>query len=125
MIDPFQDRTTDQQKIRMAYLLSISIGVLIFMATLLYSPNLLELLFYSGNIYSALLAPILVIVFSKGKVANYIPISAVLAIAASYIIQPYASEFQSIWFSGLTSFTIIVACMIYSFIRNKWELRKD
>ncbi|MGE6375836.1 sodium:solute symporter family transporter [Peribacillus muralis] len=124
MIVPFQDQTNDQQKIRMAYLLSICIGVLIFMATLFYSPNLLELLFYSGNIYSALLAPILVIVFSRGKVANFIPISAALAIAASYIIQPYASEFQSIWFSGIASFTIIVVCTIFSFIKNSWELRK-
>ncbi|AOH56553.1 transporter [Peribacillus muralis] len=124
MIVPFQNQTNDQQKIRMAYLLSICIGALIFMATLFYSPNLLELLFYSGNIYSALLAPILVIVFSRGKVANFIPISAALAIAASYIIQPYASEFQSIWFSGIISFTIIVVCTIFSFIKNSWELRK-
>ncbi|MFD9627338.1 transporter [Peribacillus muralis] len=125
MIEPFQDQTNDQQKIRMAYLLSTCIGVLIFMATLFYSPNLMELLFYSGNIYSALLVPILVIVFSKRTVANYIPISALLAIAASYIIQPYASEFQSIWFSGLSSVTIIVVCTIVSFIKDKWKLRKN
>lgn len=84
----------------------------------LYSPNLLELLFYSGNIYSALLAPILVIVFSKGKVADYIPISAVLAIVASYIIQPHVSEFQSIWFSGLASLTILVICTILTSSRT-------
>ncbi|MCM3673840.1 hypothetical protein M3699_08070 [Peribacillus simplex] len=97
---------------------------MVFVATLFYSPNLLELLFYSGNIYSALLAPILVIVFSKGKVADYIPISAVLAIVASYIIQPYVSEFQSIWFSGLASLSILVICTILTLIKNKWRFVK-
>ncbi|MBT2617451.1 MULTISPECIES: hypothetical protein [unclassified Bacillus (in: firmicutes)] len=97
---------------------------MVYVATLFYSPNLLELLFYSGNIYSALLAPILVIVFSKGKVDDYIPISAVLAIVASYIIQPHVSEFQSIWFSGLASLTILVICTILSLIKNKWRIVK-
>jgi hypothetical protein len=44
-----------------------------------------------------------------------------LAIAASYIIQPYVSEFQSIWFSGLASLTIIVICTILTFIKKKWR----
>ncbi|MED3690915.1 transporter [Peribacillus butanolivorans] len=124
ILEPFQTKKSDQQKIRMAYLLSILIGGMVFVATLFNSPTLLELLFYSGNIYSALLAPFLAIVFSKGKVANFIPISAVLAIVISYIIQPYVSDFQSIWFSGLASFTIIVICTILTFIKTKWRFFK-
>lgn len=124
ILEPLQTEKSDQQKIRMACLLSICIGGLVFVATLFYSPNLLELLFYSGNIYSALLAPILIIVFSKGKVADYIPISAVLAIVASYIIQPHVSEFQSIWFSGLASLTILLICTTLTLIKNKWRIVK-
>ncbi|WP_088044423.1 transporter [Bacillus sp. EAC] len=119
VLEPFHRKQNDHQKIRIAYLLCIIIAAIVYFLTLLNSKSIVELLFYSGNVYSALLIPILVIVFSKGKVPNYIPISIILSIILSYIIQQYVSEFQSIWFSALISLIIICTCTVYRFIFSK------
>ncbi|XZF75021.1 sodium:solute symporter family transporter [Bacillus sp. AL-1R] len=108
IIEPIHKINNDQKKIKLAYLLSVIIGAIIFFATLIQSKKMIELLFYSGNVYSALLFPILVIVFSKRKVGNYIPISIVISIILSYIVQPYVGKFQSIWLSLLFSIVIII-----------------
>ncbi|MES9683412.1 hypothetical protein ABWK22_10915, partial [Gottfriedia acidiceleris] len=119
IIEPFHTIKNDQRKIKLAYLLSVIIGAIIFFATIIQSKKIIELLFYSGNVYSALLFPILVIVFSKGKVGNYIPISIVISIILSYIVQPYVGEFQSIWLSLLFSIVIIIFGFTIQFFSKK------
>ncbi|PGZ93643.1 MULTISPECIES: hypothetical protein [Bacillaceae] len=119
IIEPFRTIKNDQKKIKLAYLLSVMIGAIIFFATIIQSKKIIELLFYSGNVYSALLFPILVIVFSKGKVGNYIPISIVISIILSYIVQPYVGEFQSIWLSLLFSIVIIILGFTIQFFSKK------
>ncbi|QKE75593.1 transporter [Arthrobacter citreus] len=119
IIEPLKKTKSDQQKIRMAYLLSVVIGVIIFFSTVIQSKNIIELLFYSGNVYSALLFPILVIVFSKGKTANYVPLSIIISIILSYVVQPYVGEFQSIWLSSLFSIIIIMICFSISLFTHK------
>ncbi len=116
IIGPFRKHSNEKQKLRMAYLLSICIGVIIFFATILNSSSIVELLFYSGNIYSALLTPIISIVFSKGKVSNIIPFSTVIGIIISFIFLPFVSNFQSIWISGFVSFFIVMTHTIFNFI---------
>ena len=116
VIGPFRKYSNEQQKLRMAYLLSICIGVIIYFATILNSSSIVELLFYSGNIYSALLAPIVSIVFSKGKLSNIIPFSTVFGIIISFIFLPFVSDFQSIWISGFVSFFIVMTYTISNFI---------
>lgn len=123
VLEPFQREKNDLQKMKMAYLLAIGIGGFLWIATLFYSQSPFELLFYSGNIYSALLAPILTIVFSRGKAASYIPISAVIGIIGSFMMQPFANNFQSIWFSGIISFAIIMICTIYHAVNLHWKSR--
>jgi len=119
VIGQFRKYSNEQQKLRMAYLLSICIGVLTYFSTILNSSSIVELLFYSGNIYSALLAPIVSIVFSKGKVSNIIPFSAVIGIIISFIFLPFASDFQSIWISGFASFFIVMTHTIFKFTINR------
>ncbi|PGS54138.1 transporter [Bacillus sp. AFS041924] len=123
IIEPLQKKSkSDHQKIRIAYLLSVIIGAIIFFSTIIQSQNIIELLFYSGNVYSALLFPVLVIVFSKGKVANYIPISIIISILLSYVVQPYVGDFQSIWLSSLFSIIIIIICFAISLFTQKRDL---
>lgn len=119
IIEPLHTIKNDHKKIKLAYLLSVIIGVIIFFATMIQSKKIIELLFYSGNVYSALLFPILVIVFSKGKVGNYIPLSIVISIILSYIVQPYVGEFQSIWLSLLFSIVIIILGFTIQFFSKK------
>jgi uncharacterized membrane protein YGL010W len=66
--------------------------------------------------------PILVIVFRRGKIENYVPISIVLSILLSYIIQPYVDDFQSIWISASISLFTIIICTIFNFIYSSWKL---
>ncbi|WP_088066884.1 SLC5/6 family protein [Gottfriedia luciferensis] len=124
VIEPFKTMKSDHQKIRIAYLLSICIGGIIYIATILNSKTFIELLFYSGNVYSALLFPILTIVFTKGKVANYVPISILISIILTYLIQPYVGEFLSILYSALISLIIIVTCSTITFFHSKKSLHK-
>ncbi|UPM55377.1 transporter [Gottfriedia acidiceleris] len=119
IIEPFHTIKNDQKKIKLAYLLSVIIGTIIFFATIIQSKKIIELLFYSGNVYSALLFPILVIVFSKDRVGNYIPISIVISIILSYIVQPYVGEFQSIWLSLLFSIMMIILGFTIQFFSKR------
>ncbi|WP_088013723.1 transporter [Gottfriedia acidiceleris] len=119
IIEPLHTIKNDHKKIKLAYLLSVIIGAIIFFATIIQSKKIIELLFYSGNVYSALLFPILVIVFSKGKVGNYIPLSIIISIILSYIVQPYVGEFQSIWLSLLFSIVIIIFGFTIQFFSKK------
>jgi len=120
VVEPLRPLKNDRQKIRLSYLFSIVIGAILYITTLFFSTSRIELLFYSGNIYSAMIPPISTIVFSKGKVADFVAISALIAIVVGFITIPFFGNQPSIWISAVTSFSIIVICTCFKFVKNSY-----
>ncbi|WNS76240.1 hypothetical protein RRV45_04325 [Bacillus sp. DTU_2020_1000418_1_SI_GHA_SEK_038] len=76
-------------------------------------PNLLALLFFFGNIYASLIAPMIVIVLSKKMVTAIVPFASLVGLVGGYISLYIIGldHLMSIWVSFTISSTI---CILYS-----------
>lgn len=104
----FKPDANERQKMRMGYLLAVTIGVLSFVLTFYFTPTLLELLFFFGIIYAALIVPVLVIVLSRGKVDNFIPLCALIGLAAGYASRYKVGNLDAVWVSMMVSSLLVI-----------------
>ncbi|MGO0058859.1 sodium:solute symporter family transporter [Brevibacillus fluminis] len=104
----FKPQADERQKLRMSYLLAIVLGVLSFLVTVYFTPSLLELLFFFGIIYAALLIPVVVMVLAKGKVSTFIPFSALVGMAFGYVSRSFVGNLEAIWISTAASTTLVL-----------------
>ncbi|MEW9672953.1 transporter [Ammoniphilus sp. 3BR4] len=98
----------EPQKIQMGYKLAILIGLFFLVLTYYFTPSLLGLLFFFGNIHASLIAPLVVIMMSKGKVDNFIPFCTVIGLTAGFGSRMYLGNLYSIWLSAMVSLTFVV-----------------
>lgn len=120
----FKPEAGEKQKIRMGYMLALAIGLLSFVLTFLLEPTLLELLFFFGIIYAALIVPVLVIVFSKGRTGNAIPFCALLGLTAGYASRVELSHMNAIWVSAIVSAAAVLAYEGGKVLRHRMQYRK-
>jgi Na+/proline symporter len=107
----------EKEKIRTGYILAMIIGGLSIICILQFDFKKTEFLFFFGNIFAALIAPILAIIFSKGKVNNFIPFSVLLGIFAGYVSQSFVGGLLSVWVSATISFLSVLIYIIWKKIK--------
>ncbi|MEC0269549.1 sodium:solute symporter family transporter [Paenibacillus anseongense] len=108
----------EKQKMRMGYMLAITIGVLSFVLTYFFTPTLLDLLFFFGIIYAALIVPLLFIVFSKGKVDNFIPLCALIGLVAGYSSRYTLGNLEAVWVSMMVSSLLVIVYWCGKFMKK-------
>lgn len=117
---------SETQKIQMGYKLAIGIGLIFLVLTYFFTPSLLGLLFFFGNIHASLIAPILAIMISKQKVDNFIPFCTVIGATAGFASRVYHGNLYGIWVSALVSLTLVV---VYTagkrMMRKTWPKTKN
>jgi Na+/proline symporter len=109
---------SEKQKMRMGYMLAVVIGGLSFALTYFFTPTLLDLLFFFGIIYAALIVPLLFIVFSKGKVDNFIPLCALIGLVAGYSSRYTLGNLDAVWVSMMVSSLLVIVYWCGKFIKK-------
>ncbi|MBM7570052.1 Na+/proline symporter [Aquibacillus albus] len=103
----------EKEKIKTGHTLSLFIGGLSITFILLFDIKNIKFLFFFGDIFAAIIAPILVIIFSRGKVDNFIPFSSLIGFGVGYCSQLFVGELYSVWISAATSFLSILVYILF------------
>ncbi|OLO42316.1 hypothetical protein BTR23_03580 [Alkalihalophilus pseudofirmus] len=111
---------TNKEKWQYTYIFSGVICVISLIVVSIFTPNPLELLFFFGHFYSALIAPMVYIIVSKKKLPFIIPFASFIGALGGYATLPIVKSLVTIWVSFAISSFICLCFYVYkSFLANK------
>lgn len=110
-----------EQQFRYKNVFSLALIAALFLASLFLTPYPLQLLFFFGNIYSAMIFAILYIVFSKGRETLAPVLSSFVGIAAGFVSYPFTTYFESVWISFLLSGLVCGFFIIKKALQNRFR----
>ncbi|UOY93317.1 hypothetical protein MUG87_04095 [Ectobacillus sp. JY-23] len=118
VIAHFQE-LTNRERWKFSFLSSGIICTILLIAVSLVTPSPLELLFFFGNVYAAIIAPMLCIVLWKSRVPIIVPFASLLGSTGGYITLTFVENLTAIWVSFLLSTIICISTVIYHITFHK------
>ncbi|CEG25776.1 sodium:solute symporter family transporter [Bacillus sp. B-jedd] len=109
---------TDSGHLRIVYIFSGLVCLFLLVAVSILMPRPLELLFFFGNVYAAMIPPMIYIILSKNKVPSIIPFSSLIGGAGGYILLAIAGDLNGIWVSFGLSFVLCLSVLVYKSFKN-------
>lgn len=104
----------EERKLKIAYRLAVFLCALSFFYSVIATPAMGELLFFLGNMYAAIIAPILALLFAKRGSGNGLPVFAILGMGAGYLMQDTVGMLMSVWISmAVSSSCVILQCVAF------------
>jgi uncharacterized integral membrane protein len=110
---------TDREKYKLSFMISGALCSLLLVVLSILSPNPLELIFFFGNIYAALIVPMLCIFLSKQKLPIIIPMASLIGAVGGCLALIAVNKLIVIWVSFFISGIICFLFFIYQFIFTK------
>ena len=120
VLELFIHPLTDHDKWKYTYIFAGGVCVFLLGIVTFLTPSLIELLFFFGNIYAAMIGPMLYIVLSKRVLPSIVPFSSFIGAAAGYIFQRYTESLIAIWMSF--SISTLICIIVYIFLSFKVRL---
>jgi Na+/proline symporter len=102
---------TDRERFRFTYIFSGSICVGLLLIVSIFQPTPLQLLFFSGNIYAAIIVPMLFIILSNKSIPTIIPFSSLIGALGGYIFIPMYNNLTIVWISFIIS--SVICLLVY------------
>lgn len=103
---PNSKKLSDKQLFRYSYLISGILCLVLLVISIFQVPSLLQLLFFFGRLYAALIPVMLYLIFSRRDIPNLLPYSALLGWLVSTFYFSSFGLLSSIW----VSFFISLVC---------------
>lgn len=119
----FKPSVNEGKQLRLGFVLATIFCIFCFVITSKFTPTLLDLIFFFGIIYSALIFPVLAIVFSRGKTDNFVPLSSWIGIVAGYASKSFVGNLQAIWVSMIVSTILVLLSLAWKLFNNKTKPR--
>jgi len=104
---------TDGGHMRIVYIFSGLVCLFLLIAVSILMPRPLELLFFFGNVYAAMIPPMIYIILSKNKVPSIIPFSSLIGGAGGYILLMVSGDLNGIWVSFGLSLVLCLLVFVY------------
>ncbi|WHZ04402.1 hypothetical protein QNH48_07180 [Neobacillus sp. YX16] len=118
VLELFRPLTKDEQW-KYTYIFSGAICVFLLATVSILTPSPLKLLFFFGNIYAAIITPMLYIILSKNVQPFIIPFSSFIGALSGLIFQQVTNDLKSIWLSFAVSTFICLIVLLYKAITKK------
>jgi Na+/proline symporter len=110
---------TKDEQWEYTYIFSGAICVFLLAAVSILTPSPLTLLFFFGNIYAAMISPMLYIILSKKVQPFIIPFSSFIGALSGFIFQQGTNDLKAIWLSFAISTFICLIVLLYKSITKK------
>ncbi|WP_404454790.1 hypothetical protein LG329_06280 [Virgibacillus necropolis] len=94
---------SERQKYKLSYLIAGLISLVLFIISTVFTPNLLELIFFFGQFYGALIVPMLWIIFGNKRLSAFFAYSVLVGVGAGTILIVTGESLLAIWISFITS----------------------
>lgn len=112
---------TNDEKWKYTYIFSGSICLCLLVIVSILTPSPLTLLFFIGNIYAALIIPMLYIILSKSVLPFIVPFSSFIGAIGGYVFLTVTKDFKAIWLSFAISAFICFIVLINKSITKKYK----
>lgn len=112
---------TDNEKWKYTLMISLIVCGFLIIVVSIITPSHIQLLFFGGNLYAAIIFPLFYIIFSKDIVPTLIPFSSLIGALCGYLFLPITNNLQTIWISFLISGLICLMVYISRFLYRKWK----
>jgi urea-proton symporter len=112
---------SDRERWKYTYIFSGVICVCLLAIVSILTPNPLKLLFFFGNIYAAMIGPMLSIILSKRVLPSIIPFSSLIGTVCGYVLLPITKDLKAILLSFAISTLICLIVLIFTSVTKKPE----
>ncbi|KAB2328638.1 hypothetical protein F7731_24755 [Cytobacillus depressus] len=112
-------KLTNDEKWKYTYVFSGAICICLLVIVSILTPSPLTLLFFFGNIYAAMISPMLYIIFSKSVLPFIVPFSSFIGAIGGYVFLTVKEDFNAIWLSFAISAFLCLIVFIYKSITKK------
>jgi Na+/proline symporter len=113
---------SDHERWKFTYIFSGSICIFLLIIVSIFKPTPLQLLFFSGNIYAAIIVPMLFIILSNKSIPAIIPFSSLIGALGGYIFIPLNDNLTIIWISFIISGLICLLVFIFQTVSTRIKL---
>ncbi|RDU36825.1 hypothetical protein DRW41_11425 [Neobacillus piezotolerans] len=110
---------TNEEKWKYTILFSGAICLVLLIIVAIQSPAPVKLLFFFGNIYAAIISPMLMIILSKKVQPFIVPFSAIIGASGGSLLLLVMDDFAAILLSFALSTIICLIVLLYRFLNNK------
>jgi Na+/proline symporter len=110
---------SDHERWKFTYIFSGSICVCLLIIVSTFKPTPLQLLFFSGNIYAAIIVPMLFIILSNKSIPAILPFSSLIGALGGYIFIPMNDNLTIIWISFIISGVICLLVFIFQTVSTR------
>ncbi|WP_404350265.1 hypothetical protein LG311_05245 [Sutcliffiella horikoshii] len=107
---------SDQNKWHLSYWITGMQCLFLYLVVIIISPTFIELLFFFGSIYAALISPILWMIFSRDRLSSFVPSTSAIAIFLSILSSSSTGHLGAIWVSFITSTSLCACFMLFRFL---------
>lgn len=118
VIEMFRPLTKDEQW-KFTYIFSGTICVFLLATVSILTPAPLNLLFFFGNIYAALISPMLYIILSKSVQPFIVPFSSFIGAVGGFVFLQVTKDLKAIWLSFAISTFICLIVLLYKSLTQK------
>lgn len=112
----------DKEKLQYSYWIAGIISLFLLISVSLSERQPIELLFYFGNMYAAIITPMLYIILSKKRLATFVPLISLLGAAGGLAMLPILNSLLSIVVSFAISFVLCVLYFLFESIFSKYKV---
>jgi Na+/proline symporter len=110
---------SDHERWKFTYIFSGCICVCLLIIVSTFKPTPLQLLFFSGNIYAAIIVPMLFIILSHKSIPAILPFSSLIGALGGYIFIPMNDNLTIIWISFLISGVTCLLVFIFQTVSTR------
>jgi Na+/proline symporter len=110
---------SDHERWKFTYIFSGSICICLLIIVSIFKPTPLQLLFFSGNIYAAIIVPMLFIILSNKSIPAIIPFSSLIGALGGYIFIPMNNNLTIIWISFIISGVVCLLVFIFQTVSTR------
>lgn len=114
----------NQQKWHLSYWITGIQCLFLYLVVIILSPTFIELLFFFGSIYAALISPILWLILSRDRLSSFVPLTSVIAILLSILTSSSVGHLGAIWVSFITS-TFLCGCFMLFRLLSTFRVEKQ
>ena len=110
---------SDHERWKFTYIFSGSICIGLLIIVSIFKPAPLQLLFFSGNIYAAIIVPMLFTILSNKSIPSIIPFSSLIGALGGYIFIPMNNNLTIIWLSFIISSVVCLLVFIFQTVSTR------
>ncbi|MCP3740081.1 hypothetical protein [Rossellomorea sp. BNER] len=115
---------SEQSQLKKTYFIAGILSLILFIISSILTPNLLELIFFFGQVYVAIIPTMLAILFYSKKVPPYLPYCSLVGWVSGMTTLHFHSSIYSIWVSFVVASLLVMVSISYNEMKHYYRVNR-